>query len=191
MEAAEIVAEEFRRVLVSLDVDSENGVFQGYEVVIDIKPETIRKPHIGTLLVPKCHIWVKSPNPDLNVFDILDSGRKGLPPRGGGESPYPMWSLGGGRTVSRPGETRRDRAGRFSISSPKSSYRGKRPEQLRYKLMGPKPKDATYSPAKFVRGPIAPVPPANLYQRVYDAAKKKLRERGFKHYDLLIVQRKD
>lgn len=191
LEAAEIVAEEFRRVLVALQVDSASGVFEGYEVVIDIEPTTISKPNIGRLRVPQCHIWVKSPNPDLNVFDILDTGRAGLPKRDGNESPYPQWGVGDGRTVSQPGESRRDRAGRFSISSPKSNYRGKRPERLRYKLMGPKPKNAQYSPAYFTRGPIRPVPPNNLYKRVYDRAKKKLRERGFKHYDLLIVQRKD
>lgn len=190
LEAAEIVAEEFRRILGQLQAESENGVFDGYEVVIDIEPYSVSYRSLGTIKTVKCHIYVKSPDPELNVFDILDTGRKGLPYRDGSQSPYPIWSDADSRAVSRPGERRRGYGGRFAISSPPSNLRGKRPEKLRYKLMGTREPGFQYSPARFSRGPIPAVPATNLYKRIYNIARKKLRAKGFSFYDLLLVERK-
>jgi hypothetical protein len=195
LEAAEIVAEEFRRVLTQLQQDSQSGAFDGYTVVIDIEPYSITTKALGTVKAPRCHIYVQSPDHapgGINLFDLLDAGRPALPVRSGGQSPYPMWNIGGVDNpilVARPHERRR-RKGRFSISSPKSGFRGKRPEKLRYTLMGPKPANSQYSPALFTRGPIKAVPPDNLYKRIYENAKKKLRAQGFTLYELILAQRK-
>lgn len=189
LDAAEIVAEEFRRVLSQLQADSADGVFDGYEVTLDIKPTRITKPHLGTLNVPQVHIYVQSPDPKLNVFDILDAGRPSLPGRGSDDSPYPMWGINIYRQVGRPGETRR-RKGKFAISAPPSSHRGSRPEKLRYKLMGSRPDHPQYSPMMFTRAPIQAVPPADLYKRIYDTVKPKLKRQGFKNFELILAQRK-
>ncbi|APU89035.1 hypothetical protein Rctr85_005 [Virus Rctr85] len=173
LDAADEVADRFRQVLVQLQNDSESGAFVGYEVVIDTEPYTVTKRNLGNLSLVRCHIYVQSPDPDLNLFDLLDAGRPDLPERPPGESPYPLWNLRDPRLVHRPGERRsRREAGRFSRSRPPSSFRGLRPETLRYRLVGKMPKDAQYSPALFTRGPIKAVPPTKLYARILREAKK-------------------
>lgn len=106
LDAADEVADRFRQVLVQLQNDSESGAFVGYEVVIDTEPYTVTKRNLGNLSLVRCHIYVQSPDPDLNLFDLLDAGRPDLPERPPGESPYPLWNLRDPRLVHRPGERR-------------------------------------------------------------------------------------
>lgn len=191
LEAAEVVAAEFRRALTSLNADSINNVFQGYEVVIETEPYTLSRPKLGKLHVIRAHIYIKSPYPDLNVFDILDSGRKELPVSAPGQSPYPLWSITPERTVEAPGgQPRRAPSGRFARSRRPSRVSGTRPEKLRFKLVGTRPANAQYSPSVFTMGPIAAIPPFKLYERIYNEAKKDLRRGGFKDFELLLVKAK-
>lgn len=196
LEAAEIVAEEFRRILVQLNENSIDKPFTGYSVTKVVTSKTRNYKSLGTIDVPQVQIYVeaseahKSMEPPLNVFDILDEGRKGLPERGADQSPYPLWALREPTLVGTPGEGRRRApSGRFTLSLPPRTFKGSRPEKLRQVLIGPKSSEATYSPAIFTQGPIAPVPARNLYERVYSIAKRKLKSKGFKDFSLIIVGR--
>lgn len=194
MEAAELVAEEFRRILVSLNADSVDAVFTGYSVTKIITSKLRHYKNFGEIHVPQVQIYVeasdahKAMEPPLNIFDILDEGRDALPWRSSSEGPYPLWSLRTPSLVKGPGGKRAP-GGLFKISRPVRTFKGSRPEKMRQALIGPRPEGATYSPAVFTQGPISSVPPQQLYKRVYGEAKRKLKANGFKDFDLIQVGR--
>jgi hypothetical protein len=191
--AAEIVADEFRRVLASLAQDVQAGELDRYEVVIETEPYRLNKGSLGPLKLIRYHIYVQSPDSKINVFDLIDSGRKALPKRGFGQSPYPLWNVEPGQSsnVVAPVGSAYRRKGKYSISKPRTGGTGLRPEKMRWQLYHrPSQPDATYLPTMFVRGPIKAVPGKNLYKRIYANAKKKLRAKGFTMYELIVTGRK-
>lgn len=129
----------------------------------------------------------------LNLFNILDSGRKRLPHRAPTAPPYPLFNLGNSRF-----EGQRSGAGGASISNAaKPRYtKGKKIAQRESRVRTPKGQPGEgyihkYDPNKetivFSRGPLKAMPAQNLYQRALKQAKDDLSGSGFKDWDVIYV----
>lgn len=181
------VEEEFNRVLTELKANSVSGTFEGYTVETTRDEEVIRLPRSGrSIRLPRMTVYVESPDAALNVFDILDKGRKALPRKASGA--YPMWSL---RDVSLTAtERRRDpQTGRFAFSRAAGVAGGVRPASQRSALKGSYPSNATERPLIFTKGPVKEVDPRNLYDRVLTNALKKMSNRSIRTIGLIKVPR--
>lgn len=181
------VEDEFNRVLDELRGNSISGTFESYEVEVERDTTTVNLPRSGrSIRLPTATFYVKSPNPNLNVFDIIDQGRPELPRKNQGA--YPMWSLRNPTLTAT--ERRRDPVtGRFAFSLPAERSAGIRPANQRNKLTGSYPPNADQQPATWSKGPIAAVPARNLYDRILTNALKKLSRRRLRTIGLVKVPR--
>ena len=184
--AFQFVEEEFNRVLDELKSDSISGTFEGYTVETHRDTQRYRLPKSGrTVTLPTQTVFIESPHADLNVFDILDTGRKGLPVRASGA--YPLWSLRD-PTETAP-ERRRAPSGRFAFTLPANRASGIRPASKRDSLRGSYPQNPEHRPIVWSKGPLAAVEPRNLYKRIQDNALKKLRNRSLRTLGIVRIPR--
>jgi hypothetical protein len=156
-----------------LDEFREKGAskaFNNYSVKVGSKKRVL-KTELGPITVTVFSFYVESPNPDFNLFDMLDMGRPELPERDPAlQSPYPIWGL------RRPnGLINRRRSG--------DSFTRKN-SQVVSGVRGKDPAAGVYS-----YGPIREVRAYNLYNRIFYLSQQRLKKEGFTHWEVYIKRR--
>jgi hypothetical protein len=195
-EAVQIGVDETNRIIAEVAAGASNaGSLNGYEAVpVEIGRAKVGTP-LGDLIMLRFEIVVQPPiwhrRVKVNVFKILDSGRKLLPRKGSSPNPsgkkgrknkrkvYLLWSWEGERTLKVPeSRVRNEKTGRFSYVTGKTFVAKtpirKEPRSVRTNVS----KGELKGKAFFTKGPLAAVPGRNLYQRVYKNIQKKLRAAG-------------
>jgi hypothetical protein len=165
LRVAEMVEEVLNGLIVNIQAQSASGALTGYKAFKEIiGSDSLRMSRTGiTITVDKWFIGVLASehhrSQGLNVFDILDRGRKALPKKSYGEAPYPIWGgpsrVTGGGGGSRP-----------TASAPTSSAAVRR--EPRFSIDQPEP------PSSFRMGPIRAVAAKNLYDAAERVAKDRL-----------------
>lgn len=173
--AAQEVVDALQRIIDDLISTSGSGALQGYTSFAEQNPvdTTIRLPKSGVTLKGKFEWFVTvvaSSNHqqlDLNVFNILDSGRKALPKRNPkSEGPYPLWGAdSGGRIRGRGAGGSIVKKGSAKVI--RGEPRKRSGSTAANKNLGTGKLQATY-------GPIAATDALNLYDRALKIAKDRL-----------------
>lgn len=188
--AVEIGIEETNRIIQELIKGASHaGSLVGYEAIPVERGLRLFDTPLGKVTLNAFEIVVE-PRPDhkrrnLNVFKVLDSGRKllpKLPPSAGGgkkgkRKVYMLWSWEGERTLKIPEKsTRNVKTGRYSYITGKT-FHAKTPirEEPRFISKTRVPKGTK---GFFTKGKLAAVPGRNLYKRVLENIQKKLRAKG-------------
>jgi hypothetical protein len=200
-QAVQIGIDETNRVIRELQTAGHGGSLNGYEAL----PVEIGKAKVGTpfgdLIMLRMEIVVTPPiwhrarlkSGPVNVFKILDTGRKELPklpssPNEGSQKGkkhkrkvYLLWSWEGERTLKVPlpveGRGNRNvRTGRYSYVTGETYVARtpvrKEPRSVKTKLASGETKGL------FTKGKLAAVPGRQLYKRVFKNIQKKLRAAG-------------
>lgn len=168
--ALKVAIDTFHDVLRELQDKGQSGAFNGYSLGITAEPIVLKKSRVRIRAV-KYSITIQSPNPDFNLFDLLDAGRpEPLPARPPG-MPYPLWD------VREPLLVRRRRSGtQFA-------------QESRRRLSNPRGSDE--GPGRFTQGPIPPIAPLNLYKRVFDLVRADLKRYGFKSWEVIQTKKRE
>jgi len=206
-DAAELVRKALERFVDQINDDSKSDVLKGYHAVkkkVDSNENKRRLQRSGVQLITDldwfvfveasaAHQGTASGSPDgLNIFNILDSGRKALPMKPKGQA-YPLFNLGNNRL-----QGRRSGAGGASIANQARAKRVNRKtiaqRQSHIRTSKGQPGSGyfhTYNPDEeviiFSRGPLKAVAAKNLYERALKQAKDDLSGSGFKDWDVIYV----
>lgn len=197
-EAVEIGVQETNRIIKELQQGASlAGSLAGYEAIPVSRGAKLFDTPVGKVSLEAFEIVVE-PRPDhkrfnsakrpegLNVFKILDTGRKLLPKlpesSGGGKKGkrkvYLLWSWEGERTLKVPVKSERNiKTGRYSYITG-ATFHAKTP--IRAEPRGLTGRDRVPKGTKgfFTKGKLAAVPGRNLYKRILANIQKKLRAKG-------------
>jgi len=165
--ALEIIVDTFNTVLDELRGKSTSGAFDNYHVSIIAEPAKIRAS-LGDLNGVRYFVFVASPNPDFNLFDVLDQGRPALPARDP-KHPYPLWGLRQTPLV------RRTRQGESFVNNNSIVFGA--------------PRGTGGGPGVYSAGPIKKVEPLNLYSRIFNLSKKNLKKQGIENWAVVWVRK--
>jgi hypothetical protein len=166
------------RILADLVATSDSGSLGGYKAErfqMGGKRITLRRS--GVKIPAGAFLWavtvIASEHHQalgLNVFNILDTGRKRLPVKAKDDSPYPLWGVQTGARI--PGGAVRQPSGRFGIAQPAGDLLSairKEPRSVSRNI------DLSQEPLSFTMGPIDEVAPLNLYKRAEKIARRRVR----------------
>ena len=187
--ASKIAIEVLDSILKDLITTSKSGALRGYHAVrIESKSKSLRLRRAGETIPKGSYFWVVTVLPSenhqslgLNVFNILDEGRKRIT----GTGPYPMWGLSPRGDLRVPGGATNipGKRGKSIVQSSSELLSAIRAEPRSI----PSVKKSDRDRLVFARGPIDEVDPLNLYDRAFVIAKRKVTHLFPGTWDVVLV----
>lgn len=184
--AAKAIVEVLNEYILDLQRTSDSGALEGYVAqyspINDSRAVRLKKSGVKIPSGSRWSylVWVEASSTHqsmftpLNVFDLLDQGRPGLPGKKGSEGAYPLWggldSDDAFRVESGKGNFAK-RAGRYSVVNrvyPRGTVR-KEPRGDPHEVYG-----SEYKGIRWSKGPLRKQDPLNLYKRARTTAKRRL-----------------
>lgn len=170
-----IVAGEMKRVLEEklsqLQRNSHSGSLDGYEVQVEVYRREYKvfkkRVKLANIIVARVVASNHHQSLGINVFDILDSGRKRLPRKTGKKSFYVLPSLGDAHT--------RTKGPYWSVRTPMTNPFRAEP-RLRSNNIYIDPNTGATTWPKMSRGPIRAVRARNFYRRALYIAEQRIRK---------------